>query len=96
MTNLYLTVEVKDNLKDSKEVIKYYLTKDESYGFKITITSSENLVEEEECSIKNITVDKDKIMKLVKLIEISGTEFSQVNDIVEDFLSQEQNKKSEK
>ena len=86
MKDLYFTVVVNDNLKESKEVIKYYLTKDKSYGFKITIASGENLIEDEVISKDNITDSEETVRNLIKIIERSGREFSQIDDLVEDFL----------
>ncbi len=86
MEKLYLTVEINDSLKESKEVIKYYITKDKSYGFKITITSRDNLIEKEVISKMNITESEDTIRNFIEIIEKGSMEFSQIDDIMEDFL----------
>ncbi len=86
MEKLYLTVEINDSLKESKEVIKYYITKDKSYGFKITITSGDNLIEKEVISKMNITESEDTIRNFIEIIEKGSMEFSQIDDIMEDFL----------
>ncbi len=88
MTDLYCTVEMSNNLENSKEVIKYYLTKEESYGFKITITSNDDENEMNKIIRNNITADKEKIKDLVRILAKSGSEFSLIDDIIEDYANQ--------
>ena len=85
MDKLYSSIEINKVLEDFKEVIKYYITKEDTYGFKITKQESTDLVEREVLSIKNVLDTEDKIKSLIDKIIKCEEDFNQAKYIVEDY-----------
>ena len=85
MDKLYSSIEINKVLEDFKEVIKYYIIKEDTYGFKITKQESTDLVEREVLSIKNVLDTEDKIKSLIDKIIKCEEDFNQAKYIVEDY-----------
>ena len=85
MDKLYSSIEINKVLEDFKENIKYYIIKDDTYGFKITKQESTDLVEKEVLSMKNVIDTEDKIKKLLDTIIKCEKDFNQAKYIVEDY-----------
>ena len=85
MEKLYLCVEINKVLDDFKEVRKYYITKDDTYGFKITKQENNDLVEKEVLSMKNVIDTEEKIKSLIDEIIKCEDDYNQAKYIVEDY-----------
>lgn len=84
MTTLYSSIEISKVLEDTKEIKKYYITKDEGYGFEIT--KSINNVEEDVTAVKNLSNNEDEVKRLIDDLIKCGDNTDQINYIVEDYL----------
>lgn len=85
MESLYSTIEISKALDDSKEIIKYYITKDISYGLKITKQSNNSKEEITEVDIQNIVKDEKNIQKILNTLIGIGNDFTQIQYIIEDY-----------
>lgn len=85
METLYSSVEINKVLDDFKETRKYYITKDDTYGFKVTKIENNNLVETEVLSMKNVINSEDEIKKLIDEIIRCEEDYNQAEYIVEDY-----------
>ena len=54
MDKLYYSIEISKALDDFKQIIKYYIIKEDSYGFKITKQESNDLIEKDVLIMKNV------------------------------------------
>ena len=84
MKTLYSSVEINRVLDDFKEIRKYYITKEDSYGFVITKTTSNELVEKEMLCINNIVDSEEKIKHLIEEVIKCEDDFEQAKYVVED------------
>ena len=85
MDKLYSCVEISKVLDDFKEVRKYYITKEDTYGFKITKQENNDLVEKEVLSMKNVIDTEEKIKGLIDEIIKCEEDYNQAKYIVEDY-----------
>ena len=83
MDKLYSCIEINKVLEDFREIRKYYIIKDNTYGFKIT---SNDIVEKELLSIKDVIDSEDKIKDLLDEIIKCEEDYNQMKYIVEDYL----------
>lgn len=86
MKKLYSSIEISKVLGDFKETRKYYITKDNTYGFTITKTDSNDLVEKEVLAMNNLIDSEDKVQTLIDELIKCGADLSQAQYIVEDFI----------
>ena len=86
MKKLYSSVEISKVLDDFKETRKYYITKDRTYGFEITKTENDDLVEKDVLTMNNLIDDEDKVKALIDELIKCEEDFSQAQYIVEDFI----------
>ncbi len=86
MKTLYSSVEINRVLDDFKEIRKYYITKEDSYGFVVTKTASGELVEKEVLCINNIVDDEEKIKLLIEEVIRCENDFEQAKYVVEDSI----------
>ena len=91
MEELYYYIEINKILENYKEVRKYYIIKDESYGIKITKTENDELVEKEVLTIKNIITTKESIHKLMDLIIQCEDNYDLIVDTVKDYAENQVN-----
>ncbi len=84
MPMLYTSIEINKVLEDTKETINYYITKDMSYGFKVT-KASENANENEAISVNNIADSENGVAKLIDELISYGDNMEQIRYIVEDY-----------
>lgn len=84
MPMLYTSIEINKVLEDTKETINYYITKDMSYGFKVTKASG-NTNEDESISVDNIADSENGIAKLIDELVGYGDNMEQIKYIVEDY-----------
>ncbi len=91
MNILYSSIEINKVLDDIKETRKYYITKDESYGFKITKISNEQLVENEILSVPNLVNSEPMIKNLIDEVIKCEDDVEQAKYIVEDYVKQQLN-----
>ena len=85
MDKLYSSIEINKVLDDCKKVVRYYIVKEDTYGFKITKQDSENLVEKEVLSMNNIIDTEEKVKFLIDKIIECKEDFDQAEYIVEDY-----------
>ena len=85
MDKLYSSIEINKVLDNFKETVKYYIVKEETYGFKVTKQESNDLVEKEVLSIKNVIGTEEKVKSLIDKIIECGENFNQAKYIVEDY-----------
>ena len=85
MNKLYSSIEINNALDDFKQVIKYYITKEDTYGIKITKQESRDLVEKEVLSIKNVIGTEDGMKDLIDNIIKYNADFDQAKYFVEDY-----------
>lgn len=85
MDKLYSSIEINKFLDDFRKVIKYYIIKEDTYGFKITKQESDDLVEKEVLSMKNVIDTEDNIKSLIDKIIKCEEDFNQAKYIVEDY-----------
>ena len=86
MDKLYSCIEINKVLEDFREIRKYYIIKDNTYGFKITKQESNDIVEKELLSIKDVIDSEDKIKDLLDEIIKCEEDYNQMKYIVEDYL----------
>ena len=86
MKTLYSSVEINRVLEDFKEIRKYYITKEDSYGFIITKTTNSELVEKEMLCINNIVDSEEKIKHLIEEVIKCEDNFEQAKYVVEDCI----------
>lgn len=84
MAMLYTSIEINKVLEDTKETINYYITKDMSYGFKVT-KSGENSNENESISVDNIADSENGVAQLIDELVGYGDNMEQIKYIVEDY-----------
>lgn len=85
MDSLYLKIEISKALQDEKEVISYYILKDNSYGIKVSKALTHNVDNNEEVVIRNIFNTEDDAKLFIDSLVNSGTDFSQIEYVIEDF-----------
>lgn len=85
MSEPYLKIEISKSLKDVKEVIKYYILKDDLYGIKISKNMDNNLNNNEEIIINNVFDSEEETKKVIDLLVDQGNDFSQIQYVVEDY-----------
>ncbi len=85
MDKLYSSIEINKVLDNFKETVKYYIVKEDTYGFKVTKQESNDLVEKEVLSIKNVIGTEEKVKSLIDKIIECGENFNQAKYIVEDY-----------
>ncbi len=86
MKKLYSSVEISKVLDDFKETRKYYITKDRTYGFEITKTENDDLVEEDVLVMDNLIDSEDEVKALIDELIKCEEDYSQAQYIVEDFI----------
>ena len=86
METLYSKIEINKVLEDYKEIRKYYITKDEVYGFKVTKSENNGLIEQEVLSMKNVIGSEEKIKTLIDEIIKCEEDYDQAKYIVEDYM----------
>ena len=91
METLYYTIEINKILESYKEVRKYYITKDESYGIKITKTENDELVEKEVLVIKNVITTKQNIQELMDKVILCEDDYNLVIEIVKEYAENQIN-----
>lgn len=84
MPMLYTSIEINKVLEDTKETINYYITKDMSYGFKVT-KASENAKENEAMSVDNIADSENGVAQLIDELIGYGDNIDQIKYIIEDY-----------
>lgn len=85
MKNLYYSIEINKVLEDTKDVRKYYITKDNGYGFEIT-KSNNGIVEEDVAMMSNISDNENDVKMIIdELIKYDDNQ-EQINYIVTDYL----------
>ena len=85
MEQLYSSIEINKVLDDIKETIKYYIIKENTYGFKITKQENTDLVEKEVLSMENVIDTEDKMKSLLDKMIRCEEDFNQAKYIVEDY-----------
>ena len=85
MDKLYSSVEINKVLDNFKETVNYYIVKEDTYGFKVTKQESNDLVEKEVLSIKNVIGTEEKVKSLIDKIIECGENLNQAKYIVEDY-----------
>ena len=85
MNKLYLSVEINNALDDFKQVIKYYITKEDTYGIKITKQESRDLVEKEVLSVNNVIGTENGMKSLIDNIIKYNADLDQAKYYVEDY-----------
>ena len=85
MDKLYYSIEISKALDDFKQIIKYYIIKEDSYGFKITKQESNDLIEKDVLIMKNVIDTEENVESLIDKIIKCEEDFSQAEYIVEDY-----------
>ena len=85
MEKLYSSIEINKVLDNFKETVNYYIVKEDTYGFKVTKQESNDLVEKEVLSIKNVIGTEEKVKSLIDKIIECGENLNQAKYIVEDY-----------
>lgn len=85
MDKLYSKIEINKVLEDFRKIIKYYITKEDIYGFKVTKQESNDFVEREVLSMKNVIDTEEKVKSLIDRIIECEEDFNQAKYIVEDY-----------
>ncbi len=85
MDKLYSSLELNKVLDDYKRIIKYYIIKENTYGFRVTKQEDNNLVEKEVLSMNNVIDTEEKVKSLIDKIIECGENFNQAKYIVEDY-----------
>ncbi len=91
MNMLYSSVEISKVLEDTKVIRKYYITQDSTFGFKITKTENNELIEKEIYSASNIVNDENEIKSLIDEVIKCEDDAEQINYIVEDYIKSKSN-----
>ena len=85
MNEPYLKIEISKSLKDDKEVINYFILKEELYGIKISKNMGNNLDDNEEIIINNVFNSEDDVKNVIDSLVNQGNDFSQIQYVVEDY-----------
>lgn len=85
MSEPYLKIEISKSLKDEKEVIEYFILKDDLYGIKISKNMDNNLNNNEEIIINNVFDSEEETKKVIDSLVNQGNDFSQIQYVVEDY-----------
>ena len=85
MDKLYSCVAINKVLDDFRQTIKYYITKENTYGFKVTKQENNDLVEKEVLSMENVIDTEEKVKGLIDKIIECEEDFNQAKYIVEDY-----------
>ena len=85
MDKLYSSIEINKVLDNFKETVNYYIVKEDTYGFKVTKQESNDLIEKEVLSIKNVIGTEEKVKSLIDKIIECGENLNQAKYIVEDY-----------
>lgn len=91
MDILYSSIEINKILEDFKETRKYYITKDDTYGFKVTKINNNDLVEKEVLSMRNVIGSQENIKSLIDEIIECEENYDQAKYIVEDYMENQFN-----
>ena len=91
MNILYSSIEINKVLDDIKETRKYYITKDKSYGFKVTKIADEQLIENEILNVPNVVNSEPMIKNLIDEVIKCEDDVEQAKYIVEDYVKQQLN-----
>lgn len=91
MNILYSSIEINKVLDDIKETRKYYITKDNSYGFKVTKIDNQELVEKEVLSMQNVVSSEQMIKSLIDEVIRCEDDIEQAKYVVEDYMKQQLN-----
>ncbi len=91
MKILYSSIEINKVLDDIKETRKYYITKDNTYGFEVTKIDNDELVEKEVLSMQNIANSEPMIKSLIDEVIKCEDDVEQAKYIVEDYMKQQLN-----
>ena len=84
MNSFYMKIEISKALQDKKETICYYIIKDEQYGVKVT-KALENTMNNEEIIMRDNFENEDDAKLLIESLVENGTDFSQIEYVVEDY-----------
>ena len=90
-SKLYTSIEICKVLEDTKETRKYYITKDNTYGFKITRMENKDLVENEVLCMNDVIDSEEKIKSLIDIIIKCEDDYDQAKYIVEDYIKSQSN-----
>ena len=90
MSEPYLKIEISKSLNDKKEIINYYIIKNELYGLKISKDMGAN-VNDEEITIENAFYSEEDAKNVVDLLINQGNDFSQIQYVIEDYKKMYQN-----
>lgn len=85
MNEPYLKIEISKSLKDDKEVIEYYILKEDLYGIKISKNMGNNLNDNEEIVINNVFNSEDDVKSIIDSLVNQGNDFSQIEYVIEDY-----------
>ena len=91
MSMLYSSIEISKVLEDSKETRKYYITKDSTFGFKMTKTENNELVEKEVLCMNNIANSENMIKSLIDEVIKCEDDVEQIEYVVEDYVKAQSN-----
>ena len=91
MDKLYSSIEINKVLENFKQIVKYYITKDDTYGFKITKQENNDLVEREILSMKNVIDTEESVKSLIDQLIKCEDDFNQAQYIVEDYAKLQMN-----
>lgn len=84
MNSFYMKIEISKALQDGKETICYYIIKDKQYGIKVTKALEDNM-NNEEIIMRDIFEKEDDAKLLIESLVENGTDFSQIEYVVEDY-----------
>ncbi|MBR3325559.1 MAG: hypothetical protein IKG14_05930 [Clostridia bacterium] len=84
MDSIYMIIEITKALQDEKETIYYSILKNDKYGIKVT-KALKNNINNEEIIMRDILNNEEDAKKLIESLVESGTDFSQIQYVVEDF-----------
>lgn len=91
MKILYSSIEINKVLDDIKETRKYYIIKDNTYGFEVTKTNNDELVEKEVMTMQNVVNSEPMIKSLIDEVIKCEDDIEQAKYIVEDYMKQQSN-----
>ena len=84
MNSFYMKIEISKALQDKKETICYYIIKDKQYGVKVTKALGNNM-NNKEILMRDIFENEDDAKILIESLVENGTDFSQIEYVVEDY-----------
>ena len=87
MEDLIFKIEIENINEEEKSITYYYITKEEKYGIKILKEIKGNVTGNKILEVKNITENKDQIKRLINILVKSQNDILQLNYIIEDFIS---------